>query len=650
MTPAPEAWIAANQATLTAEFARVAALLSGESAEPALEEIERCRAALPMPASIDALAQAFALSGFERDLLLLVAGVEMDEAIARLCARRHDAEERDWASFGLALDSLPDPHWSALTPVRALRRWHLLEVEETARLTAARLRIDERVLQYLAGINYLDPRLRPLLRGLPRPAHLAPSQEKTAEALAARLLEDAAAPKTILLHGEDRSGCRDIASKVCERLGLGLHRLAAAEIPEPGHERALLATLWERDGLLLNSALLVEQAAETLSPHQVAFLESIEGLVFLSAKSEGEAAQLKGGQVQRHRVEKPEPAEQQALWQATLGAAGAKLNGSLEGVSAQFRLSAEQIRRTAAEIGPALQAAAEPDRSFWQACRQSQSARLGHLAQPIVSRVSWDDIVLPEAEKRALGEIAVHLRQRLKVYEDWGFGAKSRRGLGITALFAGESGTGKTLAAEILGNELGLDLFRIDLSAVISKYIGETEKNLSKIFEGAEDSGAILLFDEADALFGKRGEVKDSHDRYANIEVSYLLQRMEAYRGLAILTTNLKSSLDRAFLRRLRFVVNFPFPERGEREAIWRRVFPEATPTEGLDFAKLSRLAMAGGNIRNIALSAAFQAAEEGAAVAMRHLVVAAHGEAAKREQSLTDAETRGWTTGGRAS
>ena len=213
-----------------------------------------------------------------------------------------------------------------------------------------------------------------------------------------------------------------------------------------------------------------------------------------------------------------------------------------------------------------------------------------------------------------------------------------------SVLFAGESGTGKTMTAEVLARELGLSLFRIDLSAVVSKYIGETEKNLARVFDAAEDSGAILLFDEADALFGRRSEVRDSHDRYANIEVSYLLQRMEAYRGLAILTTNQKAALDSAFQRRLRFVVNFPFPDLAEREAIWRSVFPAATPLEGLDYAKLARLGMTGGNIRNIAMNAAFRAADAGTPVTMAHLLRAAHSEAAKRDRAISEAETRGWT------
>jgi len=242
-----------------------------------------------------------------------------------------------------------------------------------------------------------------------------------------------------------------------------------------------------------------------------------------------------------------------------------------------------------------------------------------------------------------LRDIAVHVRQRTTVYETWGFASRGGRGLGISSLFAGASGTGKTMAAEVLANELHLDLYRIDLSQVVSKYIGETEKNLRRVFDAAEEGGAILLFDEADALFGKRSEVRDSHDRYANIEVSYLLQRMESYRGLAILTTNIKGALDSAFLRRIRFIVQFPFPDVTQRGEIWRRIFPASTPTEGLDMSKLARLNVTGGNIRNIALNAAFLAADAGEPVRMTHLLRAARGEYAKLEKSLTEAEIGGW-------
>jgi SpoVK/Ycf46/Vps4 family AAA+-type ATPase len=214
----------------------------------------------------------------------------------------------------------------------------------------------------------------------------------------------------------------------------------------------------------------------------------------------------------------------------------------------------------------------------------------------------------------------------------------------VSALFSGSSGTGKTMAAEVLAAELDVDLYLIDLSSVVDKYIGETEKNLRRLFDAAEEGGAILLFDEADALFGRRSEVKDSHDRYANIEVSYLLQRMESYGGLAILTTNLKTAMDPAFLRRIRFIVNFPFPDAAAREAIWRRIFPDETPTEGLKPELLARLNVSGGNIRNIAMNAAFLAAEEGTPVRMGHVLRTTRGEYAKLERRLADAEVAGWT------
>ena len=266
------------------------------------------------------------------------------------------------------------------------------------------------------------------------------------------------------------------------------------------------------------------------------------------------------------------------------------------------------------------------------------------LARRIESRAGWDDLVVPEPQRRILEDLVACVRYRTRVYDDWGFATRDCRGLGVTALFCGVSGTGKTLAAEVIANELELDLYRIDLSGVVSKYIGETEANLRRIFDAAEDGGSILLFDEADALFGKRSEVKDSHDRYANIEVSYLLQRMEAYRGVAILTTNAREALDAAFLRRIRFAVQFPFPGPAERLEIWRRIFPDALPRTGIDAEKLARPAIAGGNIRNIAVNAAFGAARDGSPLTMRHLLDAARAEFGKIEKTLSGAETEGWT------
>jgi SpoVK/Ycf46/Vps4 family AAA+-type ATPase len=278
---------------------------------------------------------------------------------------------------------------------------------------------------------------------------------------------------------------------------------------------------------------------------------------------------------------------------------------------------------------------------LWKACLVSTRPRLDTLAHRLEPRVTWDDLVLPPADLRILQQIAEQVAHRSTVYEKWGFNRKMSRGLGISALFAGDTGTGKTMAAEVIAMHLRLDLYRIDLSSVVSKYIGETEKNLRRLFDAAENGGAILFFDEADALFGKRSEVKDSHDRYANIEINYLLQRMEAYRGLAILATNMKSALDPAFMRRLRFVVNFPFPGAVERKAIWQKVFPANVPQSGLDFDRLSRLHIAGGNIYNIALNAAFMAARANGLVSMPMVLEAARAEFRKLERPINENDFR---------
>ncbi|HEV7821298.1 MAG TPA: ATP-binding protein, partial [Burkholderiales bacterium] len=341
-------------------------------------------------------------------------------------------------------------------------------------------------------------------------------------------------------------------------------------------------------------------------------------------------------------IDRPAPLEQKRLWRAALGASAAQLNGTVDRLANQFRLRTDFIARTAQRLRGEAHAD-ELGAALWHACRESARERLDGLAKRVKTNATWRDLVLPEPQVATLRQIAAHVRQRMRVYEDWGFGARSARGLGISVLFCGESGTGKTMAAEVIAHELDLDLYRIDLASMVSKYIGETEKNLRRVFDAAEDSGAILLFDEADALFGKRSEVKDSHDRYANIEVSYLLQCMETYRGLAILTTNLKNALDGAFQRRLRFVVQFPFPDAQLRERIWRGAFPAELPLRAVDHQKLAQLNVAGGNIRNIALNAAFIAAEAQSPVGMVHLLQAARSEATKRERPYSDAETRGW-------
>jgi SpoVK/Ycf46/Vps4 family AAA+-type ATPase len=311
-------------------------------------------------------------------------------------------------------------------------------------------------------------------------------------------------------------------------------------------------------------------------------------------------------------------------------------------LAAQFNLNLATIQHIAAsELSESANQQVPLSERLWDACLLSARPSLDTLAQRLALKVTWDDLVLPDEETNILHQIAAQVQQRNTVYEQWGFAEKMNRGLGINALFAGVSGTGKTRAAEVIANSLRLNLYRIDLSAVVSKYIGETEKNLRRLFDAAEDGGAILFFDEADALFGKRSEVKDSHDRYANIEINYLMQRMEAYRGLAILATNMRSALDTAFLRRLRFVVTFPFPGIAERKRIWQKVFPPDAPLDTLDFDRLARLELTGGSIHNVALNAAFMAAHTGSSVTMALILSAARAEFRKLERPINEADFR---------
>jgi AAA+ superfamily predicted ATPase len=446
------------------------------------------------------------------------------------------------------------------------------------------------------------------------------------------------------LAGAEGEGKRDIAAAAARAVGLSVLELQASALPTAAAEVEGLIRLLGREAALSRAALFLDAQEIDIDPSREAALsrvvDTFRGVLLVSVR---ERRKLGRKVVLPLDVEKPTPSEQEALWQSALGPAAPLLNGQVKRLTSQFDLGAAAIRSAAAEVLARSEREEELAPVAWDACLRQARPRLEVLAQRIRPAATWDDLVLPEPQRQILAQIAVHVRQRARVHGEWGFGARASRGLGLSALFSGASGTGKTMAAEVLANELGLDLFRIDLSSVVSKYIGETEKNLRKVFDAAEEGGAILLFDEADALFGKRSEVKDSHDRYANIEVGYLLQRMEAYRGLAVLTTNLKDSLDPAFLRRLRFVVQFPFPDAGQREEIWRRVFPRETPIDGVQPKLLARLGVAGGNIRNIALNAAFLAADAGEPVRMAHLLQAARSEYAKIEKPLTTAEIGDW-------
>ena len=497
------------------------------------------------PSAIDVLAELFSLTSFERNLLLLSAGADMDSRLAESCAEVHGNPQKTYATFGLALALLADPHWDAITPSRPLRRFRMLDVQRGSTLTSAPLRVDERVLHYLAGSNVLDPRLESFVRTSPPPGWIADGQRDIA-VRAARLLESYAHYSPLVhLCGDDPLGHEDIAACAAHELGRYLVVVRADAVPAIGPDLDQFALLWERESLLLPGALLVQGVSAELPAAASHLVERLPGVVFVSTR---EPVRLNRTFV-RLDANKPGPVEQKQLWHRALGDAASTLNGTLDDISEQFRLSARVISSTGYLLGSRDQPL-EAD-ALWDACRSLARPRLEDLAQRIVPCATWDDLVLPDLQKGLLRQLAAQVRYRMKVYETWGFADKGRRGLGVSALFTGASGTGKTMAAEALARELRLDLYRIDLSSVVSKYIGETEKNLKQVFDGAEEGGALLLFDEADALFGKRSEVRDSHDRYANIEVGYLLQRIEAYQGLAILTTNLKSSMDTAFQRRL---------------------------------------------------------------------------------------------------
>ncbi|MFB8790729.1 MAG: AAA family ATPase [Potamolinea sp.] len=603
--------------------------------------------ALEAPPALVILSQRLGLSRFEQQVLLLCAVMELDTQIASLCASAQGQPHRRYPTFALALTLFDEPAWDILSPERPLRYWRLIEINQpsTEPLTTSPIRADERIVNYIKGLNYLDDRLAPLLSPLDVaecPAELPPSQKTAVETILRRLEQSTNLQNTpvIQLLGVDSASKQFVARHTAATFGLHLYRLAVELLPSQSADLETFARLWERESILLPIALYLdaqegENCTQTVSPLQ-RFLARSSGLFFLESL---ENQPRLGRNSVAVDIAKPTPAEQEAAWIAVLGLEEIQISALL---SRQFNLSLWEIR----QIGGKVVAEKGDDQSFleerlWQACLVSTRPKFEKLAQRLDAKATWDDIVLPAEDLVLLHRIADQVGQRSTVYEDWGFRRKMNRGLGISVLFAGESGTGKTMAAEVIANDLRLDLYRIDLSAVVSKYIGETEKNLRRLFDAAEDSGAILFFDEADALFGKRSEVKDSHDRYANIEINYLLQRMEAYSGLAILATNMKSALDVAFMRRLRFIVNFAFPDKSDRQRMWQKVFPSATPILELDYERLARFNLTGGSIHNIALSAAFLAAKLGEPVSMQLVLEAARTEFRKLDKPINEADFR---------
>jgi hypothetical protein len=620
----------------------------------ATDEIAARRRALRdagAPASLDVIADIFGLGGFEREVLLLALAPELDGTFERLYAYVQDDLGRRHATADLALSLLLgdgdniDEACERLGPHGALRRNRLIvldEVSPAAALPHRPLRVEERAVEFVRGVNRPDPRIEHLLE--PTAPALLAEADQTIVAQAADWL--GAAPgqlfgRAVNLIGPLGARQVHLARSICESIGIGLARLDAAALVASAIDRRELVALIEREAALLNLAFYVEPASGAGEARPLMReLDHLRALMFIATQSGWQTAR----EVLTIPVSRPGAAERTELWQRALTRAGfAYGDAVLAPVVEQFDIGADEIAAAVAAAG--ARAALRGSRTavstaeLWAVCRERIVPGLDELAQRVAPCYGWDDIVLPPDGAEQLRDIADQVAHRATVYRNWGFGAKLSRGQGISALFAGPSGTGKTMAAEILAGSLDLDLYRIDLAGVVSKYIGETEKNLRRIFDAAEAGGAVLFFDEADALFGKRSEVKDSHDRYANIEVNYLLQRMEDFRGLAILATNRRAALDSAFMRRLRFIVEFPFPAARQRLEIWRKVFPPDAALQGVDFAWLARLEIPGGSIRNIALAAAFLAAAEGGAIAMRHVIRAARREFVKMERLVPDAE-----------
>jgi hypothetical protein len=589
------------------------------------------------------LFETFALSEFERDVLVLCAGAQLGDTLVPACARACGMPAAAQPTLAMAAALFgAGPALADWTRGR-LRHFRIVVSDPHEPFLTAALRVDDAMMSFLLGGTPIDDRVGALTEPLAGPPQLPASQEQIAARIAAALGRAGGDTTVAQLSGAGHAVMRAVAASAAANARLHLHALRAANVPATPAERALICRLWERQAALAPLLLLLELDGERDDETRaaLALAESLAAPLIIASR---EAAPLRRPAL-RFEISPPCAGEQAELWRRALPAELACTAEEVEQVAAQFRTGWDTAEAASAVLRAEIAdgtLSGTPGAALWRAFRIASRRNLDGLATRISSPVSWDDLVLAPPIKASLRDISAHLRHRVRVYEHWGLARAGERGLGVSALFHGDSGTGKTLAAEVIANELALDLYRIDLSQVVSKYIGETEKNLRRIFDAAEESGAILLFDEADALFGKRSEVKDSHDRYANIEVSYLLSRIESYRGLAILTTNFRQALDPAFLRRIRFVVQFPFPEVAERESIWRRAFPADAPTSGLDPAKLARLRVTGGSIRNIALGAAFLAADEAAPIAGRHVLRAVTTEYRKLELVLGDAEIRG--------
>lgn len=601
------------------------------------------------------------MTPFGRDLLLLCVGMELDSRLPHLCAEIQESKELNYPNLSLALRIFPEAHWDALSSNAPLRSHRIINVETRGLMTQSRLTVDERIWQHLIGIDQIDRRLRRITERIPGADDLVQSHQRIASEVTAGLQASRGDKVPIIqLTGASASDQISLAGAVSGLMGLPLYRMAAFHLPPPGEQLDELTHLLEREFVLDGVVFLLDSHVDNVNKENheqslARILSQVPGLLIFANRSRVSTGNR---QTLLFDVPAPTPAEQQSLWSCALEQWNPQLVPEEQGWveetakmltdhfvldTAQLNSASEQAQGGVATLDSHPPTPSEATDSLWDACRAQVRPGIEHIAERLTEPAQWSDLVLPAPQLHILHEVENHVRHRQTVHGDWGFGGKTGRGRGTTVMFSGPSGTGKTLAAEALATRLRLDLFRVDLGATVSKYIGETEKNLGKIFDAADCGGVALLFDEADALFGKRSEVKDARDRYANIEVSFLLQRLESFAGLVILTTNLRESLDQAFLRRLRFVVEFPFPNDQQREEIWRRALSTGAPLADLEYSKLARLSISGGTIRNIVLNAAFRAAAEDAPIAMQHLRDAAKLEYAKAQHILTAQDVGDW-------
>jgi AAA+ superfamily predicted ATPase len=609
------------------------------------------------------VSQLFQLTQFEESCLIICLAPELDRKYEKLYAYVQDDVTRNRPSIDLALNLLCNSIQEQVAArlsfdSRApLLKYRLLQTsdgapESPSTLLSRPLKIDNRIVNFLLGINQIDQRLEPFARlEVPDKAKCPAGTEEirgritqlwrshlnAQEALGRKLVS--------YLCGPRGSGRLALAKAVSLDMGLPLIVADARRIVAAAQPFDEIICLLGRECVLQPAALCLENLDALLVDddkhrEQLSSLAEMIGSLSLVTFLLGTQQWKPPESLNQHlfvstQLPVPDERERKALWETQLSLLGQiQIAGEAGGLASKFRFTPGQIAEAvvAAQHQARWRAPDQPQVTvddLYAACRIQSNLRLSKLAQKIEPKYEWADLVLPDDQLSQIREICHQAQYRYLVYGEWGFDRKLSLGKGLNVLFAGPPGTGKTMTAEVVSNELRLDLYKIDLSQVVSKYIGETEKNLHQIFLEAQTSNAILFFDEADALFGKRSEVKDAHDRYANIEIGYLLQKMEEYEGIAILATNLRQHLDEAFVRRMHVIVEFPFPDEEDRRRIWEVTFPSEAPVGAdVSFPRLAReIQLAGGNIKNIALAAAFYAAQDGKVITTEHLARAASRE-----------------------